>query len=56
MIEALLADEIDIGPLDSYALDLMLRHQPDLAARSRIVATSDACANSVSGRQPGLSR
>jgi ABC-type phosphate/phosphonate transport system substrate-binding protein len=42
VIEALLADEIDIGPLDSYALDLMLRHQPDLAARSRIVATTDA--------------
>jgi ABC-type phosphate/phosphonate transport system substrate-binding protein len=41
VIEALLADQIDIGPLDSYALDLMLRHQPDLAPQIRIVATTD---------------
>ena len=34
--------DIDVGPLDSYALDLMLRHEPDLAARIRIVATTDA--------------
>jgi ABC-type phosphate/phosphonate transport system substrate-binding protein len=42
VIEALLADEIDIGPLDAYALDLMLRHQPDLASQIRIVATTDS--------------
>ena len=42
VIEALLAGAIDIGPLDSYALDLMLRHQPDLAPQIRIVATTDA--------------
>jgi ABC-type phosphate/phosphonate transport system substrate-binding protein len=42
VIEALLAGEIDIGPLDSYALDLMLRHQPDLASQIRIVATTDS--------------
>jgi ABC-type phosphate/phosphonate transport system substrate-binding protein len=42
VIDALLADEIDVGPLDSYALDLMLRHQPDLAQKIRIVATTDA--------------
>jgi ABC-type phosphate/phosphonate transport system substrate-binding protein len=42
VIDALLADEIDIGPLDSYALDLMLRHQPELASQIRIVATTDA--------------
>lgn len=41
VIDALLADEIDIGPLDSYALDLMLHHQPDLASQIRIVATTD---------------
>ena len=34
VIEALLAGDIDVGPLDSYALDLMLRHDPDLARRS----------------------
>lgn len=42
VIEALLSDTIDIGPLDSYALDLMLRHEPDLRERIRIVATTEA--------------
>jgi ABC-type phosphate/phosphonate transport system substrate-binding protein len=42
VIDALLADEIDVGPLDSYALDLMLHHQPDLGRRIRIVTTTDA--------------
>jgi ABC-type phosphate/phosphonate transport system substrate-binding protein len=41
VIEALLADQIDIGPLDSFALDLMLRHDPGLARQIRIVATTD---------------
>ena len=42
VIDALLASEIDVGPLDSYALDLMLRHQEDLAPQIRIVATTEA--------------
>jgi ABC-type phosphate/phosphonate transport system substrate-binding protein len=41
VIEAVLADAIDIGPLDSFALDLMLRHDPELANQIRIVATTD---------------
>jgi ABC-type phosphate/phosphonate transport system substrate-binding protein len=41
VIEALLAGDIDIGPLDSYALDLMLRHEPDLASRITIISTTD---------------
>jgi ABC-type phosphate/phosphonate transport system substrate-binding protein len=41
VIEAILAGEIDVGPLDSYALDLMQRHDPDLAAQIRVVATTD---------------
>jgi ABC-type phosphate/phosphonate transport system substrate-binding protein len=41
VIEALLAGDIDVGPLDSYALGLMQRHQPDLAPQIRIVATTD---------------
>lgn len=41
VIETLLSGDIDVGPLDGYALDLMLRHQPDLAAQIRIVATTD---------------
>jgi ABC-type phosphate/phosphonate transport system substrate-binding protein len=41
VIEAILVGEIDVGPLDSYALDLMQRHDPVLAAQIRVVATTD---------------
>jgi ABC-type phosphate/phosphonate transport system substrate-binding protein len=41
VIEALVADEIDVGPLDSYALNLMMHHEPELATQIRIVATTD---------------
>jgi ABC-type phosphate/phosphonate transport system substrate-binding protein len=41
VIDALLAGDIDVGPLDSYALDLMLYYQPDLASQITIVATTD---------------
>jgi len=41
VIDALLAGDIDIGPLDCYALDLMLRHEPDLGQKIRAVATTD---------------
>jgi ABC-type phosphate/phosphonate transport system substrate-binding protein len=41
VIDALSAGDIDVGPLDSYALDLMLRHEADLASRIRIAATTD---------------
>jgi ABC-type phosphate/phosphonate transport system substrate-binding protein len=42
VIAAILAGEIDVGPLDSYALELIGRHDPALAARIRIVDTTDA--------------
>jgi ABC-type phosphate/phosphonate transport system substrate-binding protein len=42
VIEALRAGTIDVGPLDSYAWDLMQHHDPALAAQIRIVATTDA--------------
>ncbi len=42
VIEAVLAGDIDVGPLDSYAVDLILHHEPELAERIRIVATTDA--------------
>ena len=32
----------DIGPLDSYAHDLLRRHEPALAARLRVIARSPA--------------
>lgn len=41
VIEALLAGNIDVGPLDSYALDLMMRHCAPLAPQIRVVATTD---------------
>ncbi len=40
IIDALLTDQIDIGPLDSYFLDLLLIAEPETAARLRIVATT----------------
>jgi ABC-type phosphate/phosphonate transport system substrate-binding protein len=41
VIEAVLAGDIDVGPLDSYVLDLIQRHDPALAAQIRIVATTE---------------
>jgi len=41
VIEALLAGDIDVGPLDGYALDLMRYHQPKLGSQIRVVATTD---------------
>jgi len=41
VIEALLGGDIDIGPLDGYALDLMRHHQVEFQSQIRIVATTD---------------
>lgn len=40
VIEALLAGEIDIGPIDTYFHDLLLIAEPQTAARLRIVETT----------------
>ena len=40
VVEALLADQIDIGPLDSFFHDLLLAAEPATTARLRIVATT----------------
>jgi ABC-type phosphate/phosphonate transport system substrate-binding protein len=40
VIDCILSGAIDVGPLDGYALDLMLRHDPDLTAQIRIVETT----------------
>ncbi len=42
VVDAVIAGTIDVGPLDSYALDLMLRHEPELERRIRVVSTTDA--------------
>lgn len=41
VIDALLAGEIDIGPLDSYFYDLLLAAEPQTAERLRIVETTE---------------
>ncbi len=41
VIEALLAGAIDVGPLDSYAFNLMRAHEPEVRALLRVVATTD---------------
>jgi ABC-type phosphate/phosphonate transport system substrate-binding protein len=38
--DAVLAGEADLGPLDSYAHDLLRRHEPQLAARLVVVAST----------------
>jgi ABC-type phosphate/phosphonate transport system substrate-binding protein len=42
VIEALLDNRIDVGPLDSYVHDLLKKHDPALARQLRTVATTDA--------------
>jgi ABC-type phosphate/phosphonate transport system substrate-binding protein len=41
MLEAIIDGTVDIGPLDGYALDLLRHHEPALAGRVRILATTD---------------
>jgi ABC-type phosphate/phosphonate transport system substrate-binding protein len=40
MLEAIAEGRTDVGPLDSYAYDLLCRHIPDLAARTRVIAST----------------
>jgi ABC-type phosphate/phosphonate transport system substrate-binding protein len=40
VIEAVLAGDADAGPVDSYALDLVRLHEPQLVAPLRVVATT----------------
>jgi len=42
VLDALLSGEIDVGPLDGYALDLLARHEPALARAVRVVETTAA--------------
>lgn len=41
VIKAIVACDIDVGPLDGYALDLMLYHEPELGSQIRVIATTD---------------
>lgn len=40
VIEAIVSGEADLGPLDGYWHDLLKRHEPALAARLRVIATT----------------
>jgi ABC-type phosphate/phosphonate transport system substrate-binding protein len=40
VIEAVLSEEIDVGPLDSYVHDLLRVHEPATAARLRVVEST----------------
>jgi ABC-type phosphate/phosphonate transport system substrate-binding protein len=40
VIETLVERRIDVGPLDSYYHDLIRHHEPDFAAKVRVVATT----------------
>ena len=40
VIAAVLDDMIDVGPLDSYVHDLIRRHDPETAAKLRVVAST----------------
>ena len=40
VIDALLARQIDVGPLDSYALNLMRRHDPALVEGVRVIEST----------------
>ena len=40
VIDAVLNDGIDVGPLDSYVHDLLQRHEPQTAAKLRVVEST----------------
>ena len=40
VVEAVLAGDADAGPLDSYVHDLLRLHEPELAGRLRVIATT----------------
>jgi ABC-type phosphate/phosphonate transport system substrate-binding protein len=40
VVDAILGDDADAGPLDSYWLDLLRLHEPATAARLRVIATT----------------
>ena len=50
VIDAVLAGEIDVGPLDSYVHDLLKRHEPETAAKLRVVEFDRDDADPAAGR------
>lgn len=56
VIEAVLDGRIDIGPLDSYAHDLLRRFEPGTAARLRVVATTQPTPMPLLAASPGVEK
>ncbi len=54
VVEALLADRIDIGPLDSFAWALMVRHEPALGEALRVIDTTDPTPIPFLAAAPGV--
>jgi len=54
ILQALLDDLADVAPLDSYALDLMRRHTPDLIHAIRVVASTVAAPIAPLVASPGI--
>jgi ABC-type phosphate/phosphonate transport system substrate-binding protein len=56
VIEAVLNDRIDVGPLDSYVHDLIRRHEPETAARLRVVESTIMAPIPLLVASPGIDR
>jgi ABC-type phosphate/phosphonate transport system substrate-binding protein len=41
MLQAIVEDRTDVGPLDSYAYDLLCRHWPEVAGKTRVIASTE---------------
>lgn len=56
ILDAVLAQEIDVGPIDAYWLLLIQRYAPDLTANIRVVETTDTAPIPAIVAAPGLPR
>jgi len=54
IIEAVIKGETDVAAVDGYALDLMRRHDPDAAAKVRVVETTVPAPSPPLVASPGL--
>lgn len=54
VIAAVLDDRIDVGPLDSYVHDLLKRHEPETAAKLRVIESTAMTPNPVLVASPGV--
>lgn len=56
VIEAVLEDRIDVGPLDGYVHDLIRRHEPQTAARLRVIESTAMTPIPPLVASPGIDR